>query len=114
MPSCNTYFATSAANCCGRDACGAGGNYGGGGVSSYVSYVFLRRRCLSFCRFHKLIWKLLPVEPERHKLTVRISGSPRIMRAHLREPTVLVMLVLVILRIFSSCVLFCTVMYRQN
>lgn len=34
IPSCNTYFATSATNRCGRDPCGAGGNYGGGGVSS--------------------------------------------------------------------------------
>ena len=33
LPSCNVYFATSAENCYGRNACG-GGYGGGGGVSS--------------------------------------------------------------------------------
>ena len=34
----------------------------------------LNHRCLWFCRFHKLIWKLLLIEPQIHTFTVYIPG----------------------------------------
>ena len=47
--SCNVYFATTAENRCGRDACGGGG----GGVSSlHTGFCVI---WLLFCTFHKLI-----------------------------------------------------------
>ena len=108
--SCNVYFATTAENRCGRDAGGGGG--GGGGVSSlHTGFCVI---WLLLCRFHKLIQKLLPIEPQRHKFTVHISDPPRSTRVHLRKPMVHAMLVLVTLKISSSYVLFCTFRIRQN
>ena len=58
--------------------------------------------CSLFCRFHKIIWKLLLIEPQRHKFTVRISGPPRSARVNLRKPVVRAMLVLVTLKVPPS------------
>ena len=41
----------------------------------FVTYRILRHWCLSFYRFHKLIWKLLCIEPQRHTFIVRICVS---------------------------------------
>ena len=79
-----------------------------------VTYRILRHRCLSFCRFHKFIWKMLPIELQRQKFTVRISGPPWSTRASLRKPAVRAMLVLITLKGFFSLVLFCTFRIRQN
>ena len=70
---CNVCFAISAENRYGRDAGGGGG--GGGGVFSLHT-----RFCVivdfPFCMFHKLIRNLLPIEPQKHKLsTLKYKGQ---------------------------------------
>ena len=105
IQSCNVHFATSAENRCG---------WWWGCWCFFVTYRILHHRCLSFCRFHKLIWKLLPTEPQRHKFNVCTSGPPWSKRVNLRKPAVHAMLVLIALKVSSSYVLFCTVRIRQN
>ena len=65
--------------------------------SSSVPFVF---------RFYKLIWKLFPIQTQRHIFTVRISGPPQVTRVNFCEPVVLAMLLLVTLKVCSTYMLF--------
>ena len=77
-------------------------------------YRVLHHLCLWFCKFHKLIRKLLPHEPQRRKFTVHISGPPWSTRVNFRKPTVCAIFVLVTLKLLSSYMLFWTSRIRQN
>ena len=104
IPSCNMYFARSAENCLRRDAC-SGDGAGAGGVSS-LHTGFSVIGVFHFCRVYNLIWKLLTIEPKRHKFTIRISDLSGSTRVSLYKPAIRAMLVLVTLTVSSSGVLF--------
>ena len=110
IPTCNVLHQVLKSRY-GRNACGGGG---GGCRCFFVTYRILYHRCLWFCRFFKLVWKLLRIESKRHMFTFQIPGSPWSTRFNLRKPTVRAMLVLVTFKVFSSNVLFCTFRIRQN
>ena len=71
IPSCSVYFATSADNQCERDDCGGSA---GDGSGSSLHTRFCVIGAFRFTGIDKLIGKLFPTEPQRHKFTVHISG----------------------------------------
>ena len=99
IPSWNMCFPTSSKNCCGRDACVCGGGGGGGAGISHFTYGIWCNRCLLFIRFHKPIWKLFPIEPQRHKFTVHISGPPWTTMINFCKPVVHAMVALVTMKV---------------